>query len=113
MLIARVWRGEIPADKAEAYLAYLTKTGLRDYRRTAGNRGVLVEQHIDGDRAILILTSFWDSLDAVRRFAGDQYELARYYPEDDAFLLQREQFVLHREVVFHDLALPADSTRDA
>jgi heme-degrading monooxygenase HmoA len=105
MLIARTWRGETPADKADAYLEYLHRTGLADFRRSLGNRGVLVERRIEKDRAVFILTSFWESFDAIRAFAGDDYERARYYPADDDFLLVRETFVSHGEIVFHDLAL--------
>jgi hypothetical protein len=38
-------------------------------------------------------------VDAIRRFAGDDYERARYYPEDDEFLVEREPFVTHHEVL--------------
>ena len=110
MLIARTWRGETPVDKADAYFEYLRRTGLTDYRRAPGNQGVLVERRVDGDRVIFILTSFWESLDAIRAFAGDDYERARYYPADDDFLLFRETFVSHGEIAFHDLSLGSADT---
>jgi hypothetical protein len=43
----------------------------------------------------------WDSIDAIQEFAGEEYERARYYPEDDEFLLEREEHVGHAEVVMH------------
>ena len=46
-----------------------------------------------------LLTTMWDSYDAIRKFAGDDFERARYYGEDDAFLLEREEFVTHYEVL--------------
>jgi hypothetical protein len=46
-----------------------------------------------------VLTTLWDSLGAIRGFAGDDYTRARYYPEDDDYLLDREPFVLHYEVL--------------
>jgi heme-degrading monooxygenase HmoA len=46
-----------------------------------------------------LLTTMWDSLDAIKRFAGDDYERARYYGEDDDYLLEREEFVTHYEVL--------------
>lgn len=45
-----------------------------------------------------LLLTLWDSVDAIRRFAGDEYEKARYYPEDKNFLLELEPFVTHYEV---------------
>lgn len=97
-MVARTWHGRVPASKAEAYYAYLCRTGFPEYRGTPGNRGVLVQRRDDGDVVHFVLTSFWDSLEAVRQFAGDRLELARYYPEDDEFLLEREPTVAHAHV---------------
>lgn len=102
-MISRAWHGRVPAAKAEAYHQVLIATGLADYRRTAGNLGVVVERWVEGDVAHFLITTFWESMDAVRRFAGDQPEVARYYPEDDAYLLEREPTVRHAEVLMADL----------
>lgn len=102
-MIARTWHGRVPAAKAEAYHAYLQRTGLADYTSTPGNRGLLVLRRTDGDVTHFELTTLWDSIDAIRRFAGDDYERARYYPEDDDYLLEREPFVTHHEVLLADL----------
>jgi hypothetical protein len=45
------------------------------------------------------LTTFWESLDAIRRFAGEACTLACYYPEDDEYLLEREAYVAPAEVL--------------
>lgn len=97
-MIARIWHGVTPATKADEYLDYLQATGIPDYRATAGNRGVYVLRRVEDDRAHFVLISLWDSLDAIRRFAGDNVEEARYYPEDRAFLLELEPKVTHYEV---------------
>lgn len=98
-MIARTWHGRVPADKADEYYVYLQGTGFADYRSTLGNRGLLVMRRTEGSVTHYVLTTFWDSLEAIRRFAGDDYERARYYPEDDRFLLEREPFVTHHEMV--------------
>ena len=98
-MIARAWHGRVPADKADAYYRYLLRTGLRDYASTPGNCGVFVFRRIEGGECHFLLTTLWDSLDAIKLFAGDHYERARYYPEDDEFLLEREPFVTHYEVL--------------
>jgi hypothetical protein len=46
-----------------------------------------------------VFTTLWDSIEAIRRFAGEDPERARYYPEDDDFLLEKEELVTHAEVV--------------
>jgi hypothetical protein len=98
-VIARTWIGRVPAGKADAYYEYLLATGIPDYRATPGNLGVLVERRIDGDTARFELTTLWDSIESIKRFAGEQYELARYYPADDDYLIEREMHVSHAEVL--------------
>ncbi|HEY8195431.1 MAG TPA: hypothetical protein VIG04_00525 [Gemmatimonadales bacterium] len=99
-MIARSWRGATKAQDAEAYLEYLNQTGLAEYRKTPGNRGVLGLRRIVKDRAEFLLISLWDSTDAIRRFAGDDIEKAVFYPEDERFLVERDEHVSHYEVVF-------------
>jgi heme-degrading monooxygenase HmoA len=98
-VIARTWHGRVPAAKADEYFAYLQRTGIPDYQRTPGNRGVYVFRRIEGGEAHFLLTSLWESLEAIRAFAGEDLERARYYPEDTAFLLELEPKVMHYEVL--------------
>jgi hypothetical protein len=106
-VIARSWHGRVPAPKAGPYYQYLLRTGLKDYRETPGNRGVLVQCRVEGDVAHFLLTTFWDSVDAIKRFAGENYQAARYYPEDDDYLLEREPHVAHWEVLLAEF--PGDA----
>ena len=98
-MIARLWHGAVPAAKAEAYARYLEQTGLPDYRATPGNRGVRVLRRTEGHVVHFLLVTFWESFDAIRAFAGDDVERARYYPEDEDFLLELEPTVVHYEVI--------------
>jgi heme-degrading monooxygenase HmoA len=98
-MIARTWHGAVPLDKAEAYHRYLLATGVPDYRSTPGNRGVHFLRRDEGAVAHFLLLTFWDDLDAVRAFAGDEPLRARYYPEDDDFLIEKEPEVTHYEVL--------------
>lgn len=99
-MIARIWHGRVPADMADAYHVYLLKTGVADYQATLGNRGVYVLRRLEGQVAHFEILTLWDSVDAIRAFAGDDYERARYYPEDDEYLLEREPHVKHHEVLY-------------
>lgn len=98
-MIARQWHGRVPAAKTAAYAAYLERSGIPDYRATPGNRGVWVFRRTDGDVTHFLLTSFWDSLESIRGFAGEDIHRARYYPEDREFLLEFEPTVTHYEVL--------------
>jgi heme-degrading monooxygenase HmoA len=99
-MIARVWRGVTKGADAEPYLAYLTETGLAEYRATPGNRGVFALRRVVDDRAEFVLLTLWDSEEAVRRFAGANPSRAVFYPEDDRFLIERGELVDHFDVVF-------------
>jgi heme-degrading monooxygenase HmoA len=97
-VIARTWRGWTRSEDAEEYVAYLEQTGMRAYRATPGNRGAWILRNDDGDRTEFVTLTFWESLDAVRRFAGDDVRCAVFYPEDDRFLVAREETVTHWRV---------------
>lgn len=101
-MIARVWHGAVPADWADAYQEYLRKTGIRDAAATPGNRGVRVLKRVEEDVAHFLFLSFWDSMNAIRAFAGEDVDRARYYPEDEIFLLELEPEVTHYEVLETD-----------
>jgi heme-degrading monooxygenase HmoA len=103
--LARLWRGATKAEDAAAYLAYLHETGIAEYRRTPGNRGVIVLRRIGSERAEFLLLTLWESEDAVRRFAGEDMERAVFYPDDDRFLIARDERVRHFDVVFAAPAL--------
>ena len=106
-MLARVWRGATAAEDAPAYLDYLARTGLAAYRSTPGNAGVLALRRVVDGRAEFVLLTLWDSMEAVRRFAGADAERAVFYPEDDRFLVERDARVTHYEVVYHAPRAPA------
>jgi len=105
-MIARVWRGATRGGDAEAYLEYLHRTGHAGYRRVAGHRRTITLRRVDGDRAEFVVVTLWDSLDAIRRFAGTDAERAVFYPEDDRYLVDREDRVAHFDVVYEESNLP-------
>lgn len=94
-MIARTWRGAVRAEDAEAYAAYIRETGLAAYAATPGNRGAYLLWRVADGRAEVLTLSLWDSLDAVRGFAGDDVERAVFYPEDDRFLIERDLTAAH------------------
>lgn len=98
-MIARIWRGVTRAEQADSYYDYLERTGLKEYRETPGNRGVWVLRQVQDGKATFLLISLWDSLDAIRRFAGDDITTSVYYPEDHEFLLELEPKVAHYDVL--------------
>ena len=83
----------------DAYASYMERTGIPGYTGTPGNRGVYMLRREIGDRCEFVMVSFWESLEAVKAFAGEDYEAAVFYPEDDRFLIDRDERSLHFDVV--------------
>ncbi len=98
MTIARLWHGRISAAQADDYLGFLMMRAIPDYRETEGNPGVTIVRRFDAGIAHFLILTLWESPAAIRRFAGDDIERAKYYPEDASYLLEFEPTVTHYEV---------------
>jgi len=97
--IARTWRGWVRTEDRDVYVDYVEETGMAHYRQTAGNLGAhLLTRDLADGRTEIMTVSFWTSLDAVRGFAGEDVSAAVFYPEDDRWLVDREDTVSHYEV---------------
>lgn len=98
-LIARIWHGRTLAAKADDYEKYLNASGVAKILATDGNRGVEVLRRNDGPRSDFVVISYWDSIDAVKRFAGVDYQKAVILERDREYLIEVEPNVVHYEVV--------------
>jgi heme-degrading monooxygenase HmoA len=98
-MIVRTWRGWTKTEDADAYVEYVMDTGIREYRATPGDRDAFILRRDDNDRTEFVTLTFWDSMDAIKGFAGDDVERAVFYAEDDRFLVDRESVARHYEVV--------------
>jgi len=97
--IARIWRGRTLASKADEYERYLNANGVAKIRTTPGNRGVTVLRRTDGDKTEFEVISIWESIEAVKNFAGADYQKAVILPRDREYLLEVEPNVLHYEIL--------------
>lgn len=98
-MIARLWHGRTPASKAPAYRDFLIARAIPDYQAVEGNLGVHILERRDGEVTHFLTLTFWKDREAIGSFAGEDVEAARYYPEDQDFLLEFEPAVAHYEVV--------------
>ena len=98
-MIIRMWHGRVNHDKAESYRRFLVERAIPDYQSVQGNLGVKILQRREEDSTHFITMTSWESLEAIKAFAGEDVEKAKYYPEDDGFLLEFEPTVVHYEVV--------------
>lgn len=100
-MIARTWRGVVRAEDAAAYTRYVDLTGGSAFRKTPGFNGSWILTRTVGEEAVVLVLSLWESLDAVRAFAGDDATRAVFFPEDERFLLDRDLEVVHWEIGAH------------
>ena len=97
-MIARVWKGAVRRHDGDAYARYMQDTGVAGYAGTPGNRGVWMLRRDVGDRTEFVMFTLWESMEAVKAFAGDDHETAVFYPEDDRFLVERDRTASHYQV---------------
>jgi len=96
-MIARIWHGKTKTADADRYRQYVIDAGMNHYLSTKGNRGAQIWQRREGDITHIWTISWWDDLDAVKNFAGQEVEKAKYYEEDKKYLLEFEPAVIHCE----------------
>jgi heme-degrading monooxygenase HmoA len=94
-----MWHGRVPTSKANAYREFVNARAIPDYQSVDGNLSVHILERAEDDITHFITLTFWRDLDSIKAFAGDDVEKAKYYPEDDEYLLEFEPTVLHYEVV--------------
>jgi len=98
MAVLREWRAEIRRELKDEYVEYVRSTGIAEYRALPGNLGAVVAtRDLDEERSEIITLSWWTDNKAIQAFAGEDISVARYFPEDDRFLLTRPRLVHHYE----------------
>jgi heme-degrading monooxygenase HmoA len=100
-MIARVWHGVVPVEKADGYARYLAESdrGVRAYQTIRGNRGVSLMRRAEGNLVHFLLISFWESEAAIREYAGPDIDRAQYFEYDRECLREPEPTVIHYDVV--------------
>ncbi|MEI7872301.1 MAG: antibiotic biosynthesis monooxygenase [Alphaproteobacteria bacterium] len=97
-MIARLWRGRAKGANATAYSRHFTETVTPELKTLTGHQGAwLLRREVEGETEFLALT-LWESLDAIRAFAGDAVETAIVEPQARAALSSFDSFARHYEV---------------
>ena len=99
-MIVRLWHGRTNISKADEYAEFMKERAAPDYGSIDGLKKLYFLRRIDGDAAHFLLVTLWDSMESVKKFAGEHPEKAKYYPEDDSFLLEKEETSALYEVFF-------------
>ena len=96
-MITRIWHGRTSLENADRYLEFLLHDGTKEYLQTEGILSVKVWRNKEAGCCHFWTVTEWTDIGAVKRFAGEDFEKAVYYPEDDGILLEMEEKVIHCE----------------
>ena len=97
-MIARIWHGTTRKEDLEDYTTFMKVKAIPDYEKTTGFVKLTFLRRIENDIGHFTLITFWKNLEAIKNFAGEDYEKAKYYEEDKIYLLEFEEKVIHYEV---------------
>jgi heme-degrading monooxygenase HmoA len=98
IMICRIWHGRTPRNKADAYAAFLESRAIPDYRSVPGIVSVEILRRDEENVSHFLTVTRWESEECIRTFAGDEILKAKYYPEDNDYLLEFEPLVQHYAV---------------
>ncbi len=97
-MIARLWRGWTSSGNADAYAELLRTKVLPGIHRVDGYRGALLRRDVEDGVEFVTLTMF-ESMEAVRAFAGETHEVAVVSAEARKLLARFDERSKHYEVV--------------
>lgn len=97
-MIAREWRCVCPADNINEFIPYLSITGIKDAKNTPGFKGAEIFIRDAGASIEVTLITFWESMDSISAFAGENIEKAVLYPDDYKYGISSDLIVKHYTV---------------
>ncbi len=97
-MIARMWHGWTKPQHADAYESLLRDEMFPSIRRIEGSQGAYLLRRNAGQEVEFVTITLFTSLDAVRRFAGEDYETAVLHPRAHALLSRYDPRSVHYEV---------------
>jgi len=97
-MIAREWKATCPKHYKKGFIDYLYQTGIKDTSATEGFLGAQIFNRDIDDSAEVTLLTYWQNLECIKAFAGENISVAKLYPEDKKFKLQPDRHVTHYQV---------------
>jgi heme-degrading monooxygenase HmoA len=98
-MIARMWRASSTVAKADDYVRHATDQVFPSLDRIEGHRGAYLLRRTFGETVEIVILTLWDSMEAIRKFAGAEAERAVVEPEAQAALSTFDDWVTHFDVV--------------
>ena len=97
-MIARIWRGQASAENAPRYQDHASQRVFPSLRSLPGHRGAYLLARDTDDEVEFLAITLWDNIDSIKRFAGENFELAVVEPEARAILSEFDHVVRHYRI---------------
>lgn len=97
-MIVRIWKGNVLNEKADDYKHLMEKIAIPDYTSIDGIKGYTFTTSKKRDYTEFMLITYWESIESIKKFAGNDYLKAKYYEEDKEYLLNFAEEVEQYEV---------------
>ncbi|WP_167482750.1 antibiotic biosynthesis monooxygenase family protein [Enterovibrio baiacu] len=98
-MIAREWKATCPKKHEEGSIGYLYETGVKESSETPGFLGAQIFQREVDESVEITLITYWETLECITAFAGENIDVAKLYPEDAHYELVPDHHVNHYHVV--------------
>ena len=100
MAIMRLWHGKVSKEKADDYEKLMINKAVPDYSSVDGLLKLYFQRKEEKEITHFLHITIWDSIESIKKFAGAEPEIAKYYPEDDEYLLEKEKYTTMYEVFY-------------
>ena len=101
-MIARIWKARATPERVEEYAAYLKSTVVPELATIHGYQSATLLQREQNGAVEVTVITWWDSLDAIRAFAGEAIENAVVHDSAARMLVDFDRGVEHHQVVFDE-----------
>lgn len=98
-MIVRICHETVPFEKSETYCKCFEETGFKEYKRTSGNKGVLLLKKCEDKLTHFITLTFWEDIAAIEKFVALNVEKASYSRRNKICPTTRKPYVSNYEIV--------------
>jgi uncharacterized protein YciI/heme-degrading monooxygenase HmoA len=102
-LILRMWRARSTVENSGKYIQHATHKVFPALRAIEGHRGAYLLRRVVDDAIELVVLTLWESMEAVRKFAGEAPDKAVVEPEARAVLTSFDESVVHFEIIDREI----------
>jgi heme-degrading monooxygenase HmoA len=96
-----MWRGSAICERADDYVEHLQKSVIPELRQIDGFRGVYLLRRNSSDDVEFVVLTFWESMDAICKFAGENPEVAVVAPAAQVLFREYDAEVRHFEIALN------------